>query len=1319
MSSHMNVPSRRVYHSGFALLPVAITITVIACIALLISTQTSMNVNEVASNFEIRQVDYVTQAGIEHAVWQAHNNSCVGDITIPTTVLGAGSYSATSNGGGSSTSYTLSVDQDAWIRSDDTDKNNGGTSDLHIRYESGKIEQPLVRFDLSTLPANAQINSASLWFYIESGKEHPEGPVTIHKVTADWTEDGVTWDTFNNSYDAAVIGTIPTQTNSDTWVQVNVTSQVQSWVNGEANFGILLNSLAEGIHAEYVSHEGVSSQQPRLEVIVGTSALAVHNVEVTGTLNSGVSRLRYRDNVQEYQVLSAGHLQPGPDESEDAEIWAQSPDNNYGDADKTWVSSAASDTTRSLLRFDIASIPMGAKIIQASMSLQRQSGSAPDEPISAHRITNDWSENSVTWNWRKTGRNWNTGGGDYDNTAIATTLVGGSGNQRFNWDITSLVQDWVNGSFPNYGVILVAGVAGMVGERFYTSDESYEDRRPRLSVTYVCECNSVCLAPQGNGKIAMVVDLQSLALTPGDQVKQDLFESWGYEVTPFDDNYIWLLNSSSYDLVYVSESASSGVIGTQLSNYSIGIVNEEGNLNDELGLSSGKTNPVGLSVNVVDNNHYITYPFPAGALDIYSVNMEGLTVSGTQATDLSTLAEWNSSASLAVLETGMLTISGDTAAGRRVMLPLGRNSDTGFTMDYLNNNGRLMVQRALQWASGNTGPEVTDPIYLSTDGDAALGGLKYQDTDVVNYNAGSDSAMLFLDSADVGLSRKIDALHILDNGNLILSTKDDTTFAGLSFKKEDLIEYDPVANSASMYLDADMHFNSQENIISVHILYNGNIVLSTDAATTLGGVSFNDNDLVEYNRSTGYASLFLDGDAAGISNNISALHILDNGNIILSTDGDTSLGGLKFSADQFVEYNPVADIATLYFDGNAYFESSSEILKSLHVGIGSGSTTNSPIAHWKLDEMTGTTAFDAEGTHNGTLENGPLWSTDGNLEGALDFDGVDDQVIIPHDDALSFSSAMTMSAWIKNESSSSFDAFRIISKESNGSNDSYWMSLQGGWLWMGIGGQFFSPGVTLLPDQWYHVAGTFDSDTGEVNMYINGALVLTQATSATLSSNTDDIYIGSNWEAYKPWNGKLDDVRLYNYALTVDQISQLSGAGGTVIPPVTGCSGNFLESFNSVSFAGDDGTLSWSTDWLEINESNGAASGDVRVRTDLGRSYTLRIRDNDGGGEGVQREVDLSAYTSAILNFLYSRNSLDNTSDYVSVSVSSNGGSSWTEITRIEGPATDSNYLPYTHDISSYIAKNTRIRFVSSSTLGGTDEVYFDDIEIMASGCAE
>ncbi|NIO41760.1 MAG: hypothetical protein GTO41_17245, partial [Burkholderiales bacterium] len=93
--------------------------------------------------------------------------------------------------------------------------------------------------------------------------------------------------------------------------------------------------------------------------------------------------------------------------------------------------------------------------------------------------------------------------------------------------------------------------------------------------------------------------------------------------------------------------------------------------------------------------------------------------------------------------------------------------------------------------------------------------------------------------------------------------------------------------------------------------------------------------------------------------------------------------------------------------------------------------------------------------------------------------------------------------------------------------------------------------------------------------------------------------------------------------------------------------------FGSGGYAGSTGSQSWATSWLEINESDGPTWGDEQVvLSDATGSLALRVRDNDGGGEGVQRELDLSPYTNATLTFVYVRSGLDTSEDYVALELS-------------------------------------------------------------------
>lgn len=210
------------------------------------------------------------------------------------------------------------------------------------------------------------------------------------------------------------------------------------------------------------------------------------------------------------------------------------------------------------------------------------------------------------------------------------------------------------------------------------------------------------------------------ANNPGDDDihKKQLFESWGYRVELIDDDAshaAYAAAMSTNDAAYVSASVSADTLAGKLASTVKGVVNAEGLQNPWLGTSSDAAWTAGASLTVVDNTHYITALFPAGQLPIYAVAMEGLTAAGTLAGDLQTLANWDAQPGLAVLDKGGLLHDGiSSAPGRRVMLPLGRHQTTGFDWNYLDSNGRLLVQRALEWAV--QGGQMPPPVYVEAHG---------------------------------------------------------------------------------------------------------------------------------------------------------------------------------------------------------------------------------------------------------------------------------------------------------------------------------------------------------------------------------------------------------------------------------------------------------------------------------------------------------------------------------------------------------------------------------------------------------------------------
>lgn len=171
----------------------------------------------------------------------------------------------------------------------------------------------------------------------------------------------------------------------------------------------------------------------------------------------------------------------------------------------------------------------------------------------------------------------------------------------------------------------------------------------------------------------------------------------------------------------------------------------------------------------------------------------------------------------------------------------------------------------------------------------------------------------------------------------------------------------------------------------------------------------------------------------------------------------------------------------------------------------------------------------------------------------------------------------------------------------------------------------------------------------------------------------------------------------------------------SVEPVIGSCDGTYRDEFNTIDFAGNDGTLNWTNDWQEVNESDGATNGDIRVTNNY-QQYELTVRDNDGGGEGLIRQADLSGAGSVTLSLDYLRWGLDNVNDYVTVEISPTGTAPWVERGRFSGSATDSSYSTWSYALESgEITATTAIRLLSSPTMGAVDYVYFDNIELQCS----
>lgn len=190
-----------------------------------------------------------------------------------------------------------------------------------------------------------------------------------------------------------------------------------------------------------------------------------------------------------------------------------------------------------------------------------------------------------------------------------------------------------------------------------------------------------------------------------DVSKRTAFQGWGYQVTPITAAKAKTALDAAAALahvVYISEKISSSDLTSKLKTTAIGVVSEEGYLNDDFGLTSTDgPGHSGSHIVITDNSHYITSAFSIGSLQLITSGTQTLrSIDGTIAPDLQLLAVKNGSgtqpATIGVIGTGGALTGSGTAAAPRVILPFGDNS---FDYNKLTSNGLSLVQRAVDWAA--------------------------------------------------------------------------------------------------------------------------------------------------------------------------------------------------------------------------------------------------------------------------------------------------------------------------------------------------------------------------------------------------------------------------------------------------------------------------------------------------------------------------------------------------------------------------------------------------------------------------------------------
>ena len=189
------------------------------------------------------------------------------------------------------------------------------------------------------------------------------------------------------------------------------------------------------------------------------------------------------------------------------------------------------------------------------------------------------------------------------------------------------------------------------------------------------------------------------------------------------------------------------------------------------------------------------------------------------------------------------------------------------------------------------------------------------------------------------------------------------------------------------------------------------------------------------------------------------------------------------------------------------------------------------VAEWKFDEGSGTTASDTAGSSHGTLVNGPLWTT-GKKGGALSFDGVNDYVNAASSSIPSGTGAFEAWVYPKGYDSDVVSSgvpgndFRIYLKSIGSSNYGFYVYREDRII------------TALKPplNEWTHLVLVWNS-SGTM-LYFNGNFQA-QNTVAPRAFSQTGINIGRYTQAQFYFNGLIDEVRIYNRALSAAEIQQI------------------------------------------------------------------------------------------------------------------------------------------------------------------------------------
>jgi len=171
---------------------------------------------------------------------------------------------------------------------------------------------------------------------------------------------------------------------------------------------------------------------------------------------------------------------------------------------------------------------------------------------------------------------------------------------------------------------------------------------------------------------------------------------------------------------------------------------------------------------------------------------------------------------------------------------------------------------------------------------------------------------------------------------------------------------------------------------------------------------------------------------------------------------------------------------------------------------------------------------------------------------AFDFDGIETYIDCGNGASLGLTSEVTIAMWIMTRDADNGDDNPYVAKgdqsyafkHKNSGNLEFFVYDAGGWHVVS------HPVDSSFNNVWHHLAGTYDG--AQLKIYVDGELAATEDYAGGIATSGDNLNIGRNSGVTdRFFEGRIDDVRIYDYALTYNEVLHTRGLGALYVPLVS------------------------------------------------------------------------------------------------------------------------------------------------------------------------